>query len=77
MARTFSDPDFLTWEVYPSSGDFGFSTRPHLVFNCLTDRMRRPKFIEIEGDEADAEKLIGSAAEPELQNLFARAEPVP
>lgn len=76
MARTLQDENFLTWEAYPSAGDFGFSTKPYITFNCLTDRLQRPRQHRIEGDEADAEQIIGSASEVELLEMLKNAPPV-
>ena len=76
MARTFQDGDLVTWEVYPSGGDFGFAQRPHLVFNCLTDRSVRPRYVELDGDEADGEKLVVTADDGALRSLLERARVV-
>ena len=76
MARRIQDENFLTWEAYPSAGDHGYSTRPYITFNCLTDRLQRPRQTRIDGDEADAEKMITSASEVELLDMFNNAEPV-
>lgn len=70
MSRTFQDRDLMVWEVYPSAGDFGYSERPHLVFNCLSDRLLHPRFVELEGDEADAERLVADSSEPQLSALL-------
>jgi len=76
MARTFQDRDLLVWEVYPSAGDHGYSQRPHLVFNCLSERTARPRFVELDGDEADGEKLTATATDDDLRTLFERAKVV-
>ena len=76
MARTIQDQNFLTWEAYPSAGDHGFSQQPYLTFNCLTDRMQRPRQYQVEGDEARAEKLLATASDLELLDFFNRAQPV-
>jgi hypothetical protein len=73
VARTFLDLELMTWEVYPSAGAHGFSRNPHLVFNCLSNRAERPRFLDVEGDSASAQKLVFAASEAELRDLFARA----
>jgi hypothetical protein len=73
MARTIQDENFLTWEVYPSGGHHGYSERPYLVFNCLTDRFQRPRLIELDGDASDAQTLTVRASEPELLDLLRQA----
>ena len=51
----------LTWEVYPTGGAHGESVRPQVVFNCLSNRMLRPRYVLMKGDEADAERRIALA----------------
>ncbi len=76
MARTFLDENLLIWEAYPSGGSFGYATNPHIVFNCLSNRALRPRYVKTTGDEADAEQKIALASEEELRQLFKKAEPV-
>ncbi|MGH7462560.1 MAG: hypothetical protein ACREMA_16245 [Longimicrobiales bacterium] len=71
MARTFLDPQLMTWEVYPSGGNFGFSVNPHLVFNCLDNRGERPRFLTVDGDEASAQKLVYDATDAHLVSMLA------
>jgi hypothetical protein len=73
MSRKFQDENFLVWEVYPSASRFGFSHNPHLVFNCLTDRLLRPRSLLHEGDEADAERVIVDASRDQLMALLRRS----
>jgi hypothetical protein len=76
MARRIADQNLLIWEAYPSAGDHGFSSQPYITFNCLTDRLQRPRQHQLKGDEASAEKLLNSATDQELIDLFNRATPV-
>jgi hypothetical protein len=76
MARTFVDRGLLTWEVFPSAGDYGFSTNPHLVFNCLSDRMARPRYVELDGHEAGAETMITDASDAMLLDLLSASKVV-
>jgi hypothetical protein len=73
MGRTFQDRDFLVWEVYPSGGRHGFSDRPHIVFNCLTQPAMRPRHVELGMDEADAQRLITEATPQALLELLDRS----
>jgi hypothetical protein len=76
MSRTFLDDNMLTWEVYPTGGPFGFSDKPFIVFNCLSNRMLRPRYVSTVGDEADAERKISLASNEELKAMFDRADEV-
>jgi hypothetical protein len=77
MSRTFQDHNFLVWEVYPSAGRHGFSDNPHLIFHCLTTRDIRPRYIDGDGDEADAQRRIGEATPEQLLALLERAREIP
>lgn len=76
MSRTFTDDSLMTWEAYPSSGDWGYPTRPAVVFNPLSDTSVRPRYVEIPGDEADAEGLILQSDENKLRELLRASEPL-
>lgn len=76
MSHTFTDQNLLTWEAFASSGHFGLATRPRIVFNCLSDPNRPPRYVEREGIEADAEEQVLDYDEKELRELLARSQPV-
>ena len=76
MSRTFLDDNLLTWEVYPTGGPFGFSDSPFIVFNCLSNRMIRPRYVSTVGDEADAERTIELASDQQLLEMFKRSDEV-
>ena len=76
MSRTFQDQNFLTWEAFPTGGPFGFADKPFIVFNCLSNRMLRPRYVSTIGDEADAERKLSLASNEELRHLFERSEEV-
>jgi hypothetical protein len=76
MSRTFYDQNLLTWEVYPTGGPFGFSDRPFIVFNCLSNRMIRPRYVSTVGDEADAERTVELASNEQLYEMFRRSEEI-
>jgi hypothetical protein len=70
--RTFLDDNMLTWEAYPSGGPHG-SEQPFIVFNCLSNRMLRPRCVQTDGDEADAERMVLEASNEKLQEMLRRA----
>jgi hypothetical protein len=71
MSATFTDEELITWEAYASGGAFGLPQRPKVVFNCLSDPARRPRYVEFSGgDEADAEQLVHSYDEPTLRQML-------
>jgi hypothetical protein len=76
MARTFQDPGFLVWEVYPSGSRFGFSEQPNIIFHCLTDPRLRSRFVQFDGDAADAEKAVLDATNDYLIRTLDRAVPL-
>lgn len=75
MSRTILDQNMLTWEVYPS-GAHGVSDQPQVIFNCLSNRMLRPRYISLQGDEADAERRISLASNEELLELLRQSDEV-
>ena len=54
----------------------GYLERPQVVFNCLSNRMLRPRYVLMKGDEADAERRIALAANEELLAMFERSEEI-
>ena len=73
MSRNLRDANLLEWEVFASAGDFGMPDRAYIVFNCLSDRRLRPRYVRQEGDKAEAEALVAGIAEPELEALFSQS----
>jgi hypothetical protein len=73
MSRTIMDKNFLTWEVYASGGP---SDQPNIVFNCLSNRMIRPRYVRAEGDGADAERVVSEASNEQLQQMLSQAAEV-
>lgn len=77
MSRTFTDDNLLVWEAYPSGGDYGFSENPYVVFNCLSNRLVRPRWVTHDGDEADAERTVSHASAQQLTAMLRRSEEIP
>ena len=73
MSRTFQDPDLLKWEAYASGGAHGYAEEARIVFNCLSDRGRRARVVQIGGDQSDAERMVAEASEERLAQLLAGA----
>jgi hypothetical protein len=76
MSRIFQDENLLTWEVYPSGARSGSAEEPYIVFNCLSNRMLRPRYVISAGDEADAERAVELASNEQLLAMFKRSEEV-
>lgn len=76
MSRTFTDDGLMTWEAYASSGEWGRPDRPAVVFNPLSDTTLRPRYVELTGDEADAEALVLGSDEARLRELLRQAAPL-
>lgn len=77
MSRTFTDQDLLSWEVYASGGNFGLAIGPKVIFNCLTDGRRRPRYVPVRGDEADAASWVNRMSEEQLREHLAKSEELP
>jgi hypothetical protein len=74
MSQTFTDEDLLTWEAFASSGNFGFAVRPRIVFNCLSDPNRPPRYVERPGTEADAEEQVMDYDPHQLRELLKHSQ---
>lgn len=76
MARTIQDQDMLFWEAYASSGESGYPARAKIVFHCLTDTSRRPRFVVREADRAEVEHEVRRLSEAELRGLLEGSQPL-
>lgn len=74
MSQTFTDENLQTWEAFASGGRFGLSIRPRVIFHCVSDRSRHPRFVEVQGDEADAEELIHDSQVDRLRQMLAQSK---
>jgi hypothetical protein len=75
MSVTFTDENLVTWEAYASAGQFGLPFRPKVVFNCVSDPLRRPRYVEYSGgDEADAEQLVHQYDEETLRQMLRESQ---
>ena len=74
MSQTFTDENLLTWEAFASGGRFGLSIRPKVIFHCLSDPSARARFVEVQGDEADAEELVRESQIERLRQMLKEAK---
>ena len=70
MSRTFQDSNLLKWEAYASGGAHGYSDNARIVFHCLSDRARRARVVQLDGDQSDAEREVAEASEQRLAELL-------
>lgn len=70
MSRVFTDEGLLTWEVFSSSGPFGFPEQPKIVFQCLSEPNRRARFVVHDGDSADAAERVHGVPEDDLREML-------
>jgi hypothetical protein len=73
MSRIFSDRDLLSWEVFPSGGEFGLPEKPKVIFHCLSDPDRRARYVIHEGDNADAEGELQEIPDDTLRQLLGQS----
>lgn len=73
MSRTILDEDLMEWEVYAETGPFGYPDASHVVFHCTTDLARRARYVEIEGDKAEAERIVAETPTPVLTRMLGEA----
>jgi hypothetical protein len=73
MSQTFTDENLVTWEAFASGGRFGLAVRPRVVFHCVSDPARRPRFVQVAGDEANAEEAVYESPPERLRALLAES----
>jgi hypothetical protein len=76
VIQRLGDDDLLTWEAYPSSGHYGLATEPRIVFQCITDPSRPPRYVVRPGDEADAESEVIKDDEKMLREMLRNSKPI-
>ena len=70
MSHTFVDENLNTWEAFASSGHYGLSTTPRIIFNCLSDPGIAPRYLEQQGGEAEAEGETFARDDNSLRELL-------
>ena len=73
MSVTFTDEDLHSWEAFATGGDFGLSINPRIVFHCVSAPQRRARYVEVPGDEADAQSLVYQGDLEELKAMLGRS----
>lgn len=68
--RIIQDENLDLWEAYATSGGFGFPDHSRMVFHCLSDRTRRARAVEREGDKAEVEHEIATLTNEQLTALL-------
>jgi hypothetical protein len=76
MSRTFHDSDLLIWEAYASAGDFGLPEPARIIFHCLSDLHRLPRFLQRPGNKSAAEQEIVALSDAELYDMLRNASDV-
>lgn len=76
MSRTINDPELQIWEAYATSGDFGFPDHSRMVFHCLSDRTRKARFVERQGNKAEVERELTTLSDQELAEILEGAPEV-
>ncbi|HEX8241839.1 MAG TPA: hypothetical protein VF541_00030, partial [Longimicrobium sp.] len=69
-----TDENLLTWEAFASSGNFGMAVRPRIVFHCLSDPSRIPRYVERPGLESDAEEQVIEYDEKQLREMLSKSK---
>lgn len=73
MARTIQDAALNTWEVYATTGPFGYAKPARVAFLPRSEPGRRTRIIDYDGDHAAAERAVATLADEELLALLERA----
>ncbi len=76
MSRTFQDENFLIWEAFASAGPFGYPEAANVVFNCLSNKTIRPRYVELKAAEPEAQRQLESIPDLDLLHLFQSARPL-
>ncbi len=76
MRASFLDDRLEEWESYATTARGGMPIPGRIVFRCLSDPGKRPRVLEVNGDRAEAERLVVRSSESELQGLFRAAGPI-
>lgn len=73
MSRMILDGALQTWEVFATTGRYGFPDPSRVMFRCVSDPEVRARAVEIEGDKSDAEGVVLSRGDDELRAMLAEA----
>lgn len=73
MTRTILDDDLRRWEVFATTGRYGFPDPSRVIFRCVSDRSLRSRAVTIDGDKSDAEQTVADSDDAELSAMLERA----
>ena len=73
MTRKLRDRALKVWEVYASTGPYGYSAPARIVFRCTSDALERARVFAVSGDRSDAEANVVSASVDALLEMLAKA----
>lgn len=76
MSRVIQDDNLLLWEAYVSGSRRGFPEDPIIIFRCVSDRALRSRSIQLDGDVADAERVLVTATDEQVGVWFRSAEEI-
>ena len=74
MARTIPDRDLESWEVFTTTGPYGYAWNSRVVFRCTSDPGERPRAYLVDGDKSDAEARVATASCEDLLAILAHGE---
>lgn len=78
MRKTFMDDGFQEWEAYVSGGAPHGDEAARIVFVCLSEPGKRPRFVHHpSGDPAEAERALVHMKDQELLTLFKDSNVLP
>jgi len=68
------DRDLKSWEVFATTGPYGYARNSRVVFRCTSDPGERPRAYVADGDKSDAEARVATASREDLLAMLARGE---
>ena len=76
MPKIVLDGQLKNWEVFASTGPYGYSDHSCVVFYCTSDPNERPRAYPVPGDKSDAKAKVATAPRSEVLEMLAGAEPL-
>ena len=74
MPRIILDDDLERWEIYATTGLYGFPDGARVVFRCVSDPAVRARAVTLDGHKSDAEELVSSRTDAVLKEMLAEAD---
>lgn len=73
MGRMILDGALQQWEVFATTGRYGFPDPARVMFRCVSDPEIRARALDIEGDKSDAERKVEILDDGELKEMLSGA----